>query len=165
MLKEASSSAGTVVITNEGVESNSAQIPIQDNMVKQMLDEYESLQINLTAEMHTTPLMRSQTAPTAAEEASAGKVEMAENTVGQQKSIQEEMLITPIRVENAPVQASSDLTVDTTAAPEAAPVDGAAEFAGKVAVKTEAITAAPEKVSISLSYHQSLTDPGTLTAW
>ncbi len=116
------------------MESKATDIPFEDNIVKQLLDEYTSTQENLEIEMGITPL-RNQPITAACEESSAVKsdtntLQPANNTAPKmesQHSIHEEMLITPQRIEAAPEQAPTHVATDDASVPKAEAKDGPAE--------------------------------------
>jgi hypothetical protein len=110
------------------VEAKVTEVPFEDNIVKQLLEEYATLEENLEAEMHITP-MRSQSASACKEPAAAetddalSQLIMEAGSVKKiQQSIHEEMLITPQRSETAPAgEAPSDVTADSAPMPAAEP--------------------------------------------
>ncbi|BDA43386.1 hypothetical protein COCOBI_04-3980 [Coccomyxa sp. Obi] len=150
---ETCASEGTVVSINDAVDSKATDIPFEDNIVKQLLDEYTSIEEDLEFEMGTTPL-RNQPITAACEESSAVKsdtttLQPADNTASNkesQHSIHEEMLITPQRIEAAQEQAPTHVATDDAPAPEAEAKDGAPED-GMPAVESE--TSAPAAMEVS----------------
>ncbi|CAL8468636.1 g8176 [Coccomyxa elongata] len=140
---ETCASEGTLININDAVESKATDIPFEDNIVKQLLDEYTSTQENLEMEMGITPL-RNQPITAACEESSAVKsdtttLQPADDIapkIESQHSIHEEMLITPQRIEVAPDQAPAHVASDDAPVLKAEDNDGPAE-AGVPAVELE----------------------------
>lgn len=118
-------SAGAVVNDDVKLDAIAADIPHEDNIVKQLLEEYTTIEENMEAEMHITP-MRTQPVSAVSKEPVAAKaedavpqpVEVAAAVKKVQQSIHEEMLITPQRIETAPAQS---VVATENAVPEAEP--------------------------------------------
>ena len=145
--------AGTVVNISDAVDSKATDIPFEDNIVKQLLDEYTSIEEKLELEMGTTPL-RNQPITTACEESSAVKsdtttLQPADDTapiMESQRSIHEEMLITPQRIEAAPEHPQNHVAIDDAPVPEAEVKDGPVED-GVPVVDPETSEAPATKIS------------------